>query len=79
MQSLTYKALVRAKIEKNTLCGRALVRFRAKIEKTTFLAMLWLEIEKKYPFSRALVIIRSKIENNTLSGRALFRIRAKIQ
>ena len=33
---------VRAKIEKNNLFGRALVRIRSKIEKTPFLVELWL-------------------------------------
>ena len=42
-----------AKIEKNTLFGRALVRVRAKIEKNTL-------------FGRALVRVRVKIEINTL-------------
>ena len=36
---------IRAKIEK--LCGRALVRVRAKIEKTPFLVGLWLELGQK--------------------------------
>ena len=34
---------IRAKIEKNTLFGKALVGKRAKIEKTHFVARLWLE------------------------------------
>ena len=54
---------VRAKIEKNTLFGRALVRVRAK---NTLLG-------------RALVRIRSEIEKNTLFGRAFFSVRAKIE
>ena len=32
---------------KKTLCGRALVRIRAKIEKKSFLAGLWLEKKPK--------------------------------
>ena len=45
---------VRAKIEKNTLLGRALVRVRAKIGKNTLfgttLVRIKSEIEKKQPF-----------------------------
>ena len=44
---------VRAKIEKNTLFGRALVRVRAKIGKNTL-------------FGTTLVRIKSEIEKNTL-------------
>ena len=44
---------VRAKIEKNTLFGRALVRVRTKIEKNTL-------------YGRALVRIRAKIEKTPL-------------
>ena len=43
-----------AKIEKNTLCGRALVRVKAIIEKNTIfgsaLVRIRAEIEKKKPF-----------------------------
>ena len=44
---------IRSEIEKNTLFGRALVRVRAKIEKTPFLVGLFrvgAKIEKKHPF-----------------------------
>ena len=34
---------IRAKIEKNALCGKTLVRVRAKIEKKTFFGNFWLE------------------------------------
>ena len=34
--------MVRAKIEKDILCGRPLVRVRAKIEITLFVVGLWL-------------------------------------
>ena len=56
---------IRAKIEKNTLLGRALVRIRAKIEKKHHcLVGLCLEKGQKYKkklFGRALVRIRAKI------------------
>ena len=42
--------LKKGKIEKNTIFGRALVRIRAKIEKTLFLVGLLLNIEKTTPF-----------------------------
>ena len=38
---------VRAKIEKNTLFGRAFVRIRSKIEKNTLLVGLWLGLVQK--------------------------------
>ena len=57
---------VRAKIEKNTLFGRALVRIRSKIVKNTL-------------FGRALVRVRAKIEKNSLFGRAFVRIWSKIE
>ena len=61
---------VRAKIEKNTLFGRAFVRIWSKIEKTPFLSgalvRIRLEIEKNTLFGRAFVRIMSKIEKNTL-------------
>ena len=46
---------VRAKIEKNTLFGRALVRVRAKIEKNTLFGRTLVRVkvrnrEKLYPF-----------------------------
>ena len=37
--------MVRAKIEKNTLFGRALVRFREKIEKNTVFEGAWQKIK----------------------------------
>ena len=33
---------IMAKIEKNTFLGRALLRVRAKIQKTSFVTRLWL-------------------------------------
>ena len=33
---------IRAKIEKNTFLGRALLRVRVKIQKTPFVTRLWL-------------------------------------
>ena len=50
-----------AKIEKNTILGRALVKVRSKIEKTPFLVGLWLE--------------KGQIEKNALFGMAFVRIR----
>ena len=38
---------IRAKIEKNTLFGRAFVRVRAKIIKNTLVARLWLGLGLK--------------------------------
>ena len=35
-------ARIRAKIEKNTLFGRGLVKIRTEMEKTAFVARLWL-------------------------------------
>ena len=56
-----------AKVEKNTLFGRALVRIRAKIEENTpFLVGLLLRLGKK-------------IANNALFGKALVRVMAKIE
>ena len=55
---------VRAKIEKNTLFGIALVRDRAEIEKNTFFGRDF-GTEKEQPF-RALV--RSEIEKSTHFG-----------
>ena len=39
--------MVRAKIEKNTLFGRAFVRIRSKIEKNALLVGLWLGLVQK--------------------------------
>ena len=39
--------MIRSKIKTNTLFGRALVRIRAKIEKTPFLVGLWLGLGQK--------------------------------
>ena len=49
------------------ICGKALVRIRAKIEKITLY------------FGRTLFRIRANIEKNTLHGWDLVRIRAKIE
>ena len=49
---------VRAKIEKNTLFGRALVRIRLKIEKKVRVRVTL--------FGRALDRVRAKIEKNPL-------------
>ena len=38
---------VRAKIEKNTLFGTTLVRIKSEIEKNTFLVGLWLGLGQK--------------------------------
>ena len=53
---------VRAKIEKNTLFGRAFVRIWSKIEQTPFVA-------------RLLDRVRAKYRKNTLFDRTLTRIR----
>ena len=58
---------IRAKIEKNTLFGRAFVRVRAKM------------IKKKHPCGKALARVRAKIEDIILFGRALVRIRSEIE
>ena len=56
--------LNKGKYRENTLCGKALVRVRAKIENNRL-------------FGYALVRIMANIEKNTLFGRALVRIRVK--
>ena len=55
-----------------------MVRVRAIIEKTTFLAKLLTKIGKKH-FGKASVRIRSKIKKNTLFCRISVRIVVKIE
>ena len=70
---------LRAKIEKNTLFGRALVRIVGKIEKkNTLISRALGKKTVKHVCCRAFVRIRAKIEK-TLCDRALVRVRAIIE
>ena len=71
---------LRAKIEKNTLFGRGLVKLGEKIEKTPFVVRLWLgsgKNRKNTVFGRGLVKIRAKIEKTPFVARLWLRLGQK--